>query len=189
MYCNGVINGYSTDPPCDTGIPCFKPGNPTTRGQLAKIVVLAFQFPIDTTGGPHFTDVPAGHTFYSYVETAYNLDLIDGYSDGTYRPSSNVTRGQIAKIVVNAAIVADPANWKLADPSANTFEDVAVGSTFFRYIETAYGHDVIEGYPCGGPGEPCVPPDNKPYFRPSNNATRGQISKVVYLAATYPPAR
>lgn len=191
MYCNGVVSGYNTVPPCDTpGRTCFKPNNTTTRGQMAKIVVLAFDFAIDTTGGPHFVDVPMGHTFYSYVETGKNMGLFTGYDDGTYRPNAHVTRGQIAKIVVNAAIVADPVNWKLLDPSTSTFQDVTVGSVFFRHIETAYAHNVLEGYPCGSlPAGPCVPPDNKPYFLPGNDATRAQISKITYLSVTYPPLR
>ncbi|MGA7730310.1 MAG: plastocyanin/azurin family copper-binding protein, partial [Chloroflexia bacterium] len=32
---------------------------------------------------------------------------------------------------------------------------------------------------CGGLGEPCVPPTNRPYFRPGATATRGQLSKIV----------
>jgi hypothetical protein len=42
--------------------------------------------------------------------------------------------------------------------------------------------DIINGYQCGGPGEPCVPPLNRPYFRPGSNASRGQLSKMIYLA-------
>jgi hypothetical protein len=202
MYCNDVVSGYNTIPPCVTpGRICYKPGNPTTRGQLAKIVVRANQFPIDTTGGPHFQDVGVGHTFYQYVETAYNLGLIIGYPCGGpgepcvapdnkpyYRPNTSVTRGQITKIMVGAAILADPSNWTLEDPPTNTFQDVLVGSTFFRYIETAFSHGVIEGYPCGTPpAGPCVPPDNKPYFLPGADATRAQIAKITYLTVTYPP--
>jgi hypothetical protein len=186
MYCQGVVNGYDTNPPCTNGVPCFKPDNETTRGQTAKIVVLAFGFPINTTGGPHFSDVPVGSPFYPYVETARNLLIINGYSDGTFKPNSSVTRGQIAKIVVNAAIIADPAHWTLINPPTSTFADVAPGSTFYQYIETAAAHDILVGYPCGGPGEPCGP-GNKPYFRPDNNSTRAQISKIVYLAVTPPP--
>jgi hypothetical protein len=204
MYCNGIVSGYNTVPPCITpGRVCYKPGNPTTRGQLAKIAVRAFEFPIDTTGGPHFEDVPVGHTFYTYVETAYHLGLIVGYPCGSasepcvppankpyYRPNMSVTRGQITKIMISAAILADPANWTLENPPTNTFQDVPVGSTFFRYIETAYSHHVIEGYPCGtAPAGPCVPPGNKPYFLPSAIATRAQIAKITYLAVTYPPQR
>jgi hypothetical protein len=190
LYCNGVINGYNTNPPCDTGTPCFKPGNTTTRGQLSKIVVLGFEFPIDTTGGPHFSDVPPGSTFYDYIETLYNIGAITGYTDGTFRPDNWVTRGQITKIIVLSAIYADPDNWQLLSPSTNSFEDVPVGSAFFDYIETAYAHDIITGYPCDiAPAGPCVPPDNKPYFLPYSYATRAQISKVAYLTITYTPPR
>ena len=38
---------------------------------------------------------------------------------------------------------------------------------------------VISGYGCGGAGEPCNPPGNRPYFRTYNSATRGQTSKIV----------
>jgi hypothetical protein len=41
----------------------------------------------------------------------------------------------------------------------------------------------MQGYPCGGPIEPCVPPLNLPYFRPNATATRGQVAKVTALAA------
>jgi hypothetical protein len=34
---------------------------------------------------------------------------------------------------------------------------------------------VINGYQCGGPGEPCP----GFYYRPNNNITRGQVSKVA----------
>jgi hypothetical protein len=187
LYCQGVINGYTTTPPCDADTPCFKPYNTTTRGQLSKIAVLAFGFPINTAGGPHFSDVPAGSTYYPYIETLHNLDIISGYTDGTFRPDYWVTRGQIAKVIVLSAIEADPNNWQLLDPQSNTFEDVELRSPFVRYVETAYAHGLLQGYPCGSPGEPCAKPDNKPYFRPYNNATRAQISKVTYLAVTYTP--
>ncbi|MGA7733096.1 MAG: hypothetical protein WCD37_17700, partial [Chloroflexia bacterium] len=76
------------------------------------------------------------------------------------------------------------------NPPTNTFQDVPVGSTFFRWIETAYSHHILSGYPCGvSPTLPCVPPGNKPYFIPGADATRAQISKITFLAVTYPPKR
>ena len=53
------------------------------------------------------------------------------------------------------------------------------------YIYRLVHRGFINGYPCGGPGEPCVPPANLPYFRPNANATRGQISKIVSNAANF----
>jgi hypothetical protein len=191
MYCNNVVSGYHQSPPCSApGNSCFRPNNTTTRGQVAKIAVLAFDFPINTTGGPHFTDVPEGSTFYPYVETLRNLAVIGGYPDGTFRPNSDVSRAQIAKITVLSAILADPAHWTIEDPPAPTFEDVPRGSAFYTYIETAASHGILSGYPCGSPpaGE-CVPPTNRPYFLPTNHATRAQISKIVFLARFYAPTR
>ena len=94
LYCAGAISGYADN--------TFRPYNNTTRGQLTKIMVLAEGWAIDTTGGPHFSDVPQTHTFYDVIETAFNRGIISGYSDGTFRPGSNATRGQIAKIVHSA---------------------------------------------------------------------------------------
>ncbi|MGA7730454.1 MAG: S-layer homology domain-containing protein, partial [Chloroflexia bacterium] len=64
-------------------------------------------------------------------------------------------------------------------PGPQQFEDVLPGSTFYDWIWRLADRGIMSGYPCGGPGEPCNPPDNRPYFRPGNNATRGQASKIV----------
>jgi hypothetical protein len=89
-----------------------------------------------------------------------------------FRPNNQITRGQLAKIVSGAA------GWT-ETPTGQTFEDVAPSSTFYLWIERMASHGIIGGYPCGGVGEPCIAPDNRPYFRPNNNATRGQMSKVA----------
>ena len=58
------------------------------------------------------------------------------------------------------------------------FEDVQIGSTYYTYTYRLATHSVMSGYPCGGTGEPCGP-NNLPYFRPNNNASRGQTGKIV----------
>src|SRR5207249_4520991 len=109
-----------------------------------------------------------------YVETAYSRGMISGYTCGTgcreFRPGNNITRAQVCKIVVLAE------EWPIYTPPTPTFCDVPPTDPFYGYIETAYHHVVISGYSV----PPCL------YFRPGNNATRGQISKVVYLAVTGP---
>jgi hypothetical protein len=122
--------------------------------------------------------VPSGSTFYQYVECLACRGIISGYPDGTFKPNNLVTRGQLSKIVSNAAGFSDP-------QSTQMFQDVAPGSTFFDFVGRLASRGYIGGYACGGSGEPCVPPDNLPYFRPNNNATRGQISKIVSNAAGF----
>ena len=88
---HGVVSGY----PDGT----FRPNNSVTRGQLAKMIVLASALLIYTPPTPSFIDVPPTHTFYVYIETARYYGLISGYGDGTYRPNYNATRGQLCKIL------------------------------------------------------------------------------------------
>jgi hypothetical protein len=64
-----------------------------------KIVVGGRGWTIDTTGGPHFTDVPQGSTFYDYIETAFNKGIINGYGNGTFGPGDNILRGQMSKVL------------------------------------------------------------------------------------------
>jgi hypothetical protein len=75
------------------------------------------------------------------------------------------------------------AGWTPINPAVASFQDVFPNTAFYTFVETAYCHGIISGYSCGGPGEPCGTSD-KPYFRQYNDATRGQIAKIVYGALT-----
>jgi hypothetical protein len=88
-----------------------------------------------------------------------------------------VTRGQLSKITVVAA------DWAPLTPPSDSFADVPPGHPFYTFIEPATRHGILSGYSCGGPGEPCDA-QRRPYFRPANNATRGQIAKIIYGAVT-----
>jgi hypothetical protein len=156
------------------------------NGQTATAVALTgTPQPPCTQCTATFSDVPPGSTFYDYVRCLACQDIISGYPDGTFRPNSRLTRGQLSKIVSNAAGFNEP-------PSGQTFEDVPSGSTFYDFIERLSSRGYISGYPCGGVGEPCNPPQNRPYFRPNANVTRGQASKIVASAkglAAPPPGQ
>ncbi|HKP52889.1 MAG TPA: M14 family zinc carboxypeptidase [Chloroflexia bacterium] len=78
---------------------CFRPGNNVTRAQLSKIIVSARLWPLLDPLEPHFTDVPRGSTFYTYIETAQAHAVVGGYGDGTFRPDNEATRGQLAKML------------------------------------------------------------------------------------------
>jgi hypothetical protein len=121
--------------------------------------------------------VPEGSTFYLYITCLACRGIISGYGDNTFRPGNDVSRGQLAKIVSNAAGLDDPQTVQL-------FEDVPPGSTFFQFVGRLASRGYMSGFTCGGPGEPCGV-RNLPYFRPNGNATRGQISKIVSNTAGF----
>ncbi len=122
-YNANIIGGYTcggTDPdtganePCDgQNRPYFRPGSNVTRGQLSKMASEAFDFQ-DVIIGQTFQDVPAGSTFYVFVERLSRHNVISGYTCGGdgepcqagnrkyFRPGDDVTRGQAAKIIYGA---------------------------------------------------------------------------------------
>jgi hypothetical protein len=103
VYHAGIVSGYADH--------TFHPFASITRGQLSKLIVGAAEWDIDTSGGPHFTDVAPGSTFYGFIETAYNHGVISGYPCGGsgepcdpqhrpyFRVGNTALRGQIAKIL------------------------------------------------------------------------------------------
>jgi hypothetical protein len=139
-----------------------------------------------------FADVPPDNTFYPYARCLACRGIVTGYpcggagepcnpaNDPYFRPNTPVTRGQIAKIVSESAGFSE-----VVPPSQWTFTDVPYASTFWEWVERLSGRAVIEGYPCGtDPNEPCDP-QSRPYFRPGNGATRGQLTKIVSEAAGF----
>jgi hypothetical protein len=174
LACKGILGGYSDG--------TFRPNNDITRGQLSKIVANSAGFG-EPVSGQTFQDVPVGSTFYAFIERMASRGIIGGYACGGtgepcgtsnkpyFRPNANATRGQISKIVSEAKGFSEP-------PGSRVFEDVPPGSTFYDWIQRLTYRGIMGGYPCGSPGEPCGS-GNRPYFRPNNNATRGQTSKIV----------
>jgi hypothetical protein len=155
--------------------PTQTPGGPTatTKPSTATSVPSATSTACTIT----FIDVEITNTFYPFIKCLACRGIISGYDDGTFRPFNDITRGQIAKIVSNAAGFDE-------DPGPQIYEDVPVGNPFYAWINRLSMRGHIGGYPCGTvPEEPCVEPGNLPYFRPSNSATRGQLSKIVANAA------
>jgi hypothetical protein len=141
-----------------------------------------------------FADVPPsgeGSTFYTFIRLLTCKGIVSGYAcggpgeacnagnDPYYRPGANVTRGQLSKIIANSA------GLSAAIPEGQQqFADIPPDSPFYEFVERLSQTGAISGYSCGGAGEICDA-QNRPFFRPNNPATRGQISKIVATAAGF----
>jgi hypothetical protein len=162
LVCGGIISGY----PCGSpGEPCgpdsnpyFRPGNNVTRGQIAKIVSNSAGY-LEDPGQQIYEDVPSSNPFYRWINRLSRRGHMSGYPCGDldepcgpdkkpyFRPGSSASRGQLAKIVSNAAGLE-------ADPDPQVYEDVPPSSPFYPYINRLSRRGVMGGYPCGGEGEP-----------------------------------
>jgi hypothetical protein len=144
--------------------------------------------PVLTVCTTQFNDVGVEHPFYPYIRCLACQGIISGYTCGAvgepcpgnyFRPYAFITRGQAAKIIAISAGITET-----IPSTQQTFEDVPPGHPFWLPIEQLAEQGMINGYDCGGPGEPCDT-QHRPYFRAQNNVTRGQFSKIVANAAGY----
>lgn len=85
-----------------TGYRIFNPDGYATRAQAAKASVVAAGYTLVNPSVQTFSDVYYGTQYYQYIETANARGLAGGYSDGTFRPTNSLTRGQYVKIDTSA---------------------------------------------------------------------------------------
>lgn len=97
LYQAGIVdgnNGY------------YNPDQPLTRGQLAKILSIAFDFELTNTS--KFSDVLESDVFNMYIGALVNKDITTGYPDGTFKPNNHVTRGHFASFIYRVLYGKEP---------------------------------------------------------------------------------
>lgn len=71
-----------------------------TRGDAAYM--LYHLLGLTYVDGKDFKDVPKTNDYFDAIETLASMGVIDGFTDGTFRPLDSLTRGQMAKIIASA---------------------------------------------------------------------------------------
>ena len=94
----GIIDGYAGGD--------FRPQGTLTRQAAAKIIACMIlgkttAESLGTSAAP-FKDVPVGSTFAGYIAYCVESGLIDGYADGTFRPSAQLTGFAFLKMLLTA---------------------------------------------------------------------------------------
>jgi hypothetical protein len=167
----GIVQGY----PDGT----YKPGDPVTRDQMAVYISRALAGGDATVPtGPAtatFSDVPADCWAYKYIEYAFGQKVVEGYSDGTYKPAITVDRAQMAVFVARA--IATPTDrpdlLSYTPPTTATFFDVPTSHWAYRFVENCKEKDVVQGYPDGT-------------YKPDVIVTRDQMAVYVQRAFKLP---
>ncbi len=142
----GLINGYNDR--------TFRPDRTVTRSEFCKMVVLALGYKPASNPYLPFKDrkiIPDWAE--GYIARAVDKGLIDGYSDETFRPNRQITREEMAAILIRAAGLEDEAEDARNDRLG--FRDAAQVQKWARgAIVIAVEKDIISGYPNNtfGPG-------------------------------------
>lgn len=122
----GIVTGYNDG--------TFRPNQPITRGEMAKIIA---NFANLNKGTKSFTDL-SGHWSKTYVELAAGNGWIAGYPDGSFRPDQKITRAETVTMI-NRVLERVPAKeLRLLSRSIMlTFPDNNPGDWYYIAIQEA----------------------------------------------------
>ncbi|MGE5328749.1 MAG: Ig-like domain-containing protein [Deltaproteobacteria bacterium] len=166
------------------GVLYIKPENQLKNGKIYTVIIFGESL-IDADGNknedytfsfttknsevnvitkPQFSDLPTNHWAYQAVEEMAKLGILNGYSDGTFRPNDRVTREEFATMMVRAL------NLPVVNPEKATFKDVNNSSWAYKYVESAKNY--LTGYQKA----------DGLYFKGRNNAVREDMAYALVKA-------
>ncbi|MFC5604843.1 S-layer homology domain-containing protein [Sporosarcina koreensis] len=155
----GIIDGYRDG--------SFKPGQPVTRGQAAKIIGKALKLTPSAGFKPNFTDVPPSHFAYNEIAALAEKGIIANTSK--FNPDSFLTRNQMAKILVEG--------FKLIVDDNHQVQFVDVPKDYWHgYIITLAETEISKGVSAS-------------HFDPHGIVTRAQLSAFTGRALEFDAKR
>ena len=120
-----------------------------------------------------FMDVALDSWALPSILACVDADIVKGYPDGTYKPSSPVTRDQMA-VYISRALVTPSGDAAIPDPEPPpTFSDVLSTHWAYKHIEYAVAKNVVKGYDDGT-------------YKPHLVVDRGQMAVFVARAMVTP---
>jgi len=120
---------------------------------LVLALVMTMSLVTISAGAKDFTD-DASITYEEAVAVVSAAGIIDGYTDGSFRPTATLTRGAAAKIICNLILGTTTAGALVANDAP--YKDVPVDHTFAGYIAYCANEGIISGY-ADGTFKPAAP--------------------------------
>ncbi|GIP00001.1 hypothetical protein J14TS5_50860 [Paenibacillus lautus] len=133
------------------------PNAPITRAQLAAVINRSFQF--ETKAVISYSDVKSTSWYYNDLSVAASQGYMKGYSNGTFKPDSKVTRQELA-VILSSLMELKPSD------AANKFTDTDSSPTWSK---GAIGAVTSSGIMNGSNGK----------FRPTASASRAEAITVL----------
>ena len=134
----GIAHGF--------GNGSFQPGNDVSRAQMATFLARAFG--LEATGDDGRFGDTEGNAHADAIAALVQSGIATGYPDGTYRPSEDVTRGQMAAFLTRALDLPEGVGSGFADTNGHAHEPaiaaIADAAIAQGYADGTFGpgHDV-----------------------------------------------
>lgn len=136
-------------------------GKSPSKGGSTPVTVPENYSPSDESGVP-FTDIENCFA-KDYIKTLADKKIINGYSDGTFRPNGNITRAEFAKMIQLL--------FEISSDSKTYYADVSDGDWFKEYVDALSGAGIINGF--------------EGRFNPAENITRQDAAVICKRVSDY----
>ena len=120
---------------------------------LVLALVMTMSLVTVSAGAKDFTD-DSKITYDEAVAVMSEVKVIDGYTDGSFQPTTDLTRGAAAKIICN--LILGPTTAAALGADTAPYSDVPVNHTFAGYIAYCQKTGIISGY-ADGTFKPAAP--------------------------------
>ncbi len=118
---------------------------------MKRIITLAlcFSMALSVISGicyaKEFSDVDSSHWAREYISKLSDDGVINGYVDGTFKPSKSVTRAEFLKLIITESILSSPVREHYKEAAPTLFNDWWKGYTVIakNYIPYAYTDEDI----------------------------------------------
>ena len=93
---SGIVEGYADG--------YYKPAKEINRAEFLKILLeTKYKTELELAVGSNcFEDIIGDEWFEKYVCYAKDIGVVNGYDDGTYKPSIEINRAEFTKIIIEA---------------------------------------------------------------------------------------
>ncbi|MGI5921758.1 MAG: S-layer homology domain-containing protein [Syntrophomonadaceae bacterium] len=115
-----------------------------------------------------FVDLSSAQTDYPYIKYLLDRGVINGYGDGTFRPTARLSRAEMAVLMVRANNL-DTSSL----PAAPHYQDVSPEFWGYSYIEAATAAGYLKGYADGT-------------FRPDEPVSRAEAAAIILRMTSTP---
>ena len=168
-FYSGVQYAYEHGMMDGTGNGKFSPNATTTRGMIVTILYRLEGSP--SAGSAPFSDVKSGKWYTKAVAWAASKKIVDGYTNGTFRPNDPITREQLAAILYRYA------KYKGRDVSARSVlwwydDSYSISSYAEDSMSWANAHSLITG-------------TTDTTLSPKGRATRAQAATILMRLDTH----
>ena len=147
-----------------TGYPdgTFRPENSITREEIATMLIRALELDenLSTNESP-FSDVASGRWSAPFIQKSKELEYLTGYPDGTFLPTSPMTRAELATGLVRILRVEGKATGTTSE-----FSDILESSWYYEFVQDAAAYGIVTGYSDGS-------------FQPNKTVTRAEAVTMV----------